>query len=347
MTGDLDLNGNEVQGALLTADGPGGQNCIGEDVILRSAKDITAHQFLYPSSGAEPTIGGANIATDDTLAADGYTRDHQAETITEDWIWDNNTVDVRQPVSGTWLNMQDGVGADLYRLRHDSDGNFAIGYYDGVWKASLTVDTAGDVTLKKGVSFPNTDILLTRQGGQSIVKSGAGGLEIESTTGDLYLATSAGDDEIYIRPNNDNCIRCSHASFFVWKDTTINADLTVDGNFTVAGDFTTEGELGGATMSGPVCGCKVTWAGNGSMTLSDRSPGAAGWTVDSSLDAVEFDNISTTNYVAAVTTHYPHTSGHNIAELHIFAKEQGYIRIRRGNNSPAGCSGDLIVVRHE
>lgn len=64
MSGTLDMNGNEVQDAVLTSTGSG----VIQGLTIRGSDNGTANELIVPSGGADPTIGGASIATADDIA---------------------------------------------------------------------------------------------------------------------------------------------------------------------------------------------------------------------------------------------------------------------------------------
>jgi hypothetical protein len=59
MTGPLDMNGQEVQDAVLTSGGSG----VIQGLPIRGSDNGTANELLVPSGGAAPTIGGNAIVT--------------------------------------------------------------------------------------------------------------------------------------------------------------------------------------------------------------------------------------------------------------------------------------------
>lgn len=66
MSGNLDMNGNEVQDALVTTTG----SAVIQGVPIRGSDNGTGNELVVPSAGADPTIGGNVIVTKDDADSD-------------------------------------------------------------------------------------------------------------------------------------------------------------------------------------------------------------------------------------------------------------------------------------
>lgn len=130
LTGNLDLNTNNLIDAVLT--GPGTQIAAGEivGVPLRNASGVSANEIAVPVSPGRATVGGAAIlASGDDIVAEL----DNAGTIT----LNSATVGVVIPASA-FLRVEGGTTAEFFQVAHDdTDVNVTTGN-----ATNINIDTA-------------------------------------------------------------------------------------------------------------------------------------------------------------------------------------------------------------
>lgn len=148
LTGDLDLNGNEIQNAELTGATviTGGQTV---GTAIRGALGDSSNELVVPPASARATVGGADIlAVGDDIVAELDV----AGVIT----LDSATVGVRIP-AGAYLRIQDLTNIAWLQANHD-ETDFLLSFIG----TTLLKITGVNIDLGTGVQLLMNDELLVR-----------------------------------------------------------------------------------------------------------------------------------------------------------------------------------------
>jgi hypothetical protein len=142
MAGNLDMNANELQNAVLTGAATSIQAGEIVGVPVRGDTGVASNELVVPSGGGRATVGGAAIlAVGDDIVAELDT----AGVI----ILDSATVGVRIPDSG-YLRVEGTTQSEYISLTHDdTDANFIFGNTADLNILSLS----GDVVLGAGIDL--------------------------------------------------------------------------------------------------------------------------------------------------------------------------------------------------